>query len=221
MNVKSIIEIDEIIENAKTYDIPEQFNLGPLSAKEMELIHQTIGYIAENEEVFSVLWSARGAIYEVVRAVKSSLKVKEAEFKGIEAEGKQLTMHLVRPRDIKKSGARLTTWKQSVTAGVSYFESESGDEKITMPEHEGRVYLGWVDPISEPKLEAVKYELATKSVIVPMPFELCKDYNIIRHKAIRIYPKDSYRIQVRYSADGEDMARPIAVIVTTAEKLEL
>ena len=221
MNVKSIIEIDGVIENARTYDIPEQFNLGPLSAKEMELIHQTIGHIAENEEVFSVLWSARGAIYEVVRAVKASLKVTEAEFKGIEAEGKQLTMHLIRPKDIKKGGTTLATWLQTVTAGTSYFESDSGDAKITLPEHEGRVYFGWVDPIDSPKLEAVMYELAKKNVVIPTPFELCKDYPLIRHKAVKIYPKDSYRIQVRYSADGDDMARPIAVVITTAEKVEL
>jgi len=227
----SILDIDEIIEReneaieaqygktGKVYAATEDY--GSLSGEEVQMINLRIGQIAENEDVFAVLWSARRAIYEVVRAVKAKLKSTEAVFMGEFAEGKQLDIEPVMPADVKKGGTPLTDWLQTVTAGEAYFESDSGDGKITLPDWEGRVYLGWIDTIDSPKLVSVMYELSMRNVMVKTPFEMCKEFPLIRHRAIKLIPADSYRIKVKYKGDGDDMARPLAVKVITAEKKTL
>jgi len=231
MKVHSILDIDEIIErenealvaqygeDGKVYEATEDF--GSLSVEEVQLINLRIGQIAENEDAFAVLWSGREAIYEMVRAVKAKLKTTEAVFMGEFAEGKQLDVDPIMPEDVKKGGTPLSKWLQSVTAGETYFESDSGDGKITLPDWEGRVYFGWIDTIDSPKLVSVMYELSMRNVIIRTPFEMCKEFPLIRHRAIKIHPNDSYRIKVKYNADGDDMARPLAVKIITAEKKNL
>jgi len=222
----SVLDIDEIIEreNEKYSDtdtvFPAEEGLGSLSGEEFKLINLRLGAIAENEVVFGILWSVRDAIYEVVRAVKDSIGSNECVFAGEYAEGRELNLDIITPQDVKKTGTPLSDWLQSVSAGDVYFESDSGDSKITLPEYEGRVYAGWVDTIDSPLLVKVMYDLPKLKIIVNTPFELCKEYPAIRHKAVKLKPKDAYAIKVRYKASGDDEARPIAVKITTAEKFE-
>ena len=225
----SVLDIDEIIERenekyrGREKDIVFEGGAGvaPLTGEEVMLINLRLGQIAENDVIFGFLWSARSAIYEMVGAVKKKLESNEAVFKGEYAEGKELDCFIARPKDIKKGGTALTDWLQSVSAGTAYYESDTNNAKLTLPDHEGRVYLGWVDTIDSPKLDAVMYELSRQSIIVETPFELCREFPAIRHRAIKVFPEDTYRIQVRYKASGDDEARPILVIVTTAEKKSL
>lgn len=225
----SVLDIDEIIENEnskykgaekeKVYKATE--DLASLTGEEIQLINLRLGAVAENEAVFAVLWSVREAVYEVVRSVKANLKTSEAMFVGEFAEGKQLDLDIIRYYDVKKSGTALSSWIQSVTAGTAYFESDTDNNKLTLNDWEGRVYAGWADPIDSPKLVSVEYMLTMKNIIIATPFELNKEYPIIRHRAIKLLPNDSYAIQVRYSSDGDDAARPVAVRIITAEKKEL
>ena len=225
----SMLEIDKLIEMANEqikseYSTGlmygEEEGMGSLSVEEVLNIHTRLGAIASNPYVFSVLWGIRKSIYDVVRAVKASINSRECEFAGEYAEGRQLNLDFIMPNYVKKTGTPLTTWLQSVSAGVTYFESDTNDAKITLDYDEGRVYGAWVDTIDSPKLVRVMYELPKQDIIVSTPFNECDEYPIVRHKAVKLYPRDAYAIKVRYDSDGDDMAAPVGVIVTTAEKLE-
>jgi len=216
-----IMDINRIVEiaNSQAQPRPQTETLASLSADEVRAINERIAEIAENEEVFAVLWNAREDIYDIVRAVKK--KNPGSEFKGMDAEGDDLDLILVRPQDIKKTGTALTSWIFSATAGTDYFESDTNDANLQLAEDEGRVYCGWADPIDSPKAVGVQFNLPGISKIVPLNFDLSKDYPIIQHKPVKILPKVSYSIQVRYKATGTDALRPIAVYATKAANLSL
>ena len=225
----SMLEIDRLIDMTNE-QIKSQYStglmfgeeegMGSLSVEEVISIHTRLGAVASNPYVFSVLWEMRKSIYDVVRAVKASINSRECEFAGEYAEGRQLNLDFIMPNYVKKSGTPLTTWLQTVSEGVTYFESDENDTKITLGYDEGRVYGAWVDTIDSPKLVRAMYVLPKQNIIVSTPFNECNDYPIIRHKAVKLYPRDAYAIKVRYDSDGDDMAAPIGVIVTTAEKFE-
>ena len=191
----------------------EEEKLGPLSPDEVAAINQRLLQVAENEEVFSALWEAREAIYEAVRAVKKWTKT---DFVGFGAEGDDLDLDIIDAPMIKKSGSALTTFEQSVTAGTAYYWSGSGDAKIQLDEDEAIVIVGWYDPVDSPKATRVLFDLPKKNVLVKTPFKLNKDVPLIIHKPVIVKPKESFRIQVRYDANGDDSLMPIGVYIQKA-----
>ncbi|MCD6407237.1 hypothetical protein J7L81_05145 [Candidatus Aerophobetes bacterium] len=232
MGVFEMLKIEEIVKEYEAnleaargttiYSVNADKGKGSLDIGEIRAINKRLMSVAENEEVFACLWRAREAIYDMVRAVKWERK--KGKFVGEGAEGDDLDLILARPQDIKKAGTALTTWLFSATAGTDYYESDSGDGKLTLgtgANAEGRVYCGWADPIDSPKMVAVLYELPKRNILEPTPFELNKDYPVIAHTPIEIFPGNSYRIQCRYHTNGDDMARPICVIIKAAEKFSL
>lgn len=215
----AIFDIDEIIntEGVQSFGAEPGKGLAGLEQDEVKLINERLKEIAPNDQIFAILWLNREKIYEAVRAVKSKTG---SPFKGRLARGRQLDLALIDPMDIKKSGTTLTSFMQTVSAGTTWYESNSGDEYIELQEEEARVYMGWADPVSSPKAVRVLYDLPENTVPVRLPFDLVKkkedEYPIIMHEPVVLKPKDKYRIKVKYIADGTDALRPIGVIIQTA-----
>ncbi len=194
--------------------------LAALSADEVREINNRLLQIAENEEIFHALWEARMGsgeylgIYDAVRLVKKWTKT---DFRGINAEGDDLDVHLIMPWDVVKSGTALSTWKQTVTAGTTYFWSDTGDGKVNLGEDEAIVIVGWYDPVDSPKASAVMIELPKRNIKVELPFDMNKDMPLIIHPPVVVKPKESFRVKVKYSADGDDALRPIGVKISKAD----
>lgn len=223
MSLKDILDIDELIAREMTNlsSYSSEPGLAELSVQEQEAILTRLGDIACNDDVFGVLWSVREAIFDVVRAVKASIRNSECIFKGEDAEGKQLDMMILMPEDIVRNGTAITSFLQNVTAGTAYYLSGENDSNIQTPDWEGVVYAGWYDPVESPKLEKVKYNLPTGARIIETPFGLMDEVPLVRHKAIKITPETYYSIEVRYGADGLDAARPVGVKILPAERKTL
>ena len=216
MDINSIVEA----ENASVRSISGDENHAPLSADEIRAINNRIAEIAENPDVFGVLWKARKAIYRAVAAVK---KENPKPFEGFTAEGDAYDLILLRPQDIKRDGTALTTFTTDVTAvGVADYESDTGGAAISLDKYEGRVYCGWADPVDVPKAVGVEIQRNNNDrFIIPTLFSLCKDYPIIQHTPVIIKPYDSYKITVRYAATGTDRLMPVGVRIVPAKVLSL
>jgi len=216
MDINSIVDA----ENANPPSFSETEKMASLSAEEVVAINKRIAEVAENPDVFGVLWNARQAIYNAVRIVKKNV---HQDFKGFEAEGDELDLIIIRPQDVLRDGTALETFTTSVSAtGVSDFESDTGGAEVTLSEEEARVYCGWIDPVDSPKSIGVMIQKGrSQSYIIPTPFKMCKDYPVIQHVPVIIKPKDSYKIQVRYNAIGTDALEPVGVRIVQAKSLNL
>ena len=219
-----ILDIMEIVEraNEEASEIPEDRPRGyaGLTPDEIIAINYRLAEVAENEDVFACLWKARKSIYNSVRAVKAENP--GAKFVGFGAGGDdEIDLIKARPQDIKKTGTALTKFLQSVTSGVTYYESDTGDNYIELSKHESRVYCGWVDPIDSPKAIGVLIDHggAQKKYRVDLLWSLARDYPVIPHKPVLLKPYTTYRIQARYLADGDDALEPVATIAKIASQI--
>jgi len=191
---------------------------GALEPDEIEAIHSRLLEVAENEEVFSILWQSREAIYDAVRILKG--KYPGRRFRGPKARGEDLDLMIVMPSDIKKSGTELPSFEQTISsAGAAYYESDSGDAKLTLSSNEARVYCGWVDPVDTPLASKVAIELPDEIYVFRLPFEFKLEYPVVGHDPVIVKPETQYRIKVYYSGTGTDALMPIAVRITTAVNL--
>jgi len=216
----SILDLKDLVKRVPVTRIEADTSrgYGALEPDEIEAIHNRLLEIAENEEIFSILWENREAIYDAVRILKG--KYPGRRFRGAKARGEDLDLMIVMPSDIKRGGTPLGTFDTDVsTAGVAYYESDSGDGKLTLPSDEARVYCGWADPVDNPLASKVAIELPDEIYVFRLPFEFKKDYPVVGHEPVKIKPETQYRIRVYYSGTGTDALMPIAVRITTAVNL--
>ena len=199
-------ELKEIAEKSvKSY--PKEDFLASLSPDEVAKINQRLLEIAPNERVFELLWNAREYIYDAVRAVKAKVG---RPFNGIEAEGDELDLRIILPKDITRGGSALSSWSGSVTAGEATFADE-----VTLNEDEAYVFVGVANGSVS---EAVGYVLSTKPLYVRLPWDLADpDFKLIAHKPVKINPKETFSIKVWYSADGTDATALVGVKVSKAK----
>lgn len=199
-------------------EFPDEPKLAELKPDEIKAIHYRLLQVAENEEVFHALWEARNKIYEAVRMVK---KRTNTDFKGFNAEGSDLDLHLVGAQDVMSNGTALTVFEKSVTAGTAYYWSDTGNSKVEVDEDEALVIVGWYDPVDSPKATKLMIELPKRRMIVDLPFRFNKDVPLIIHEPVIVGPKEKFRVQVRYDSDGTDALMPVAVKISKAENFEL
>lgn len=192
-----------------------------LNGDEVKAVHDRLHQIAENEDVFACLWDAKDHILDMVSQVKAQNA--NSPFVGAGAEGNQLDMRMLIPSDVDKTGTAQTTWVFSASEGTDYYESAASDGDCTTGEDEGRVYCGWVDPIDEPKMVNVQYSKdgGLTQMLVDTPFDMVKDYPIVRHKPFKVFTEQDYNVQVRYDAGGDDKAIPVAVVIRRKKNLGL
>jgi len=216
----SILDLRNLVKSTPVEPKPADASrgYGALDADEIEAIHERLLEVAENEEVFSILWENREAIYDAVRLLKA--KYPGRRFRGVRARGEDLDLMIVMPSDIKRGGTVLSTFVTDVSsAGEAYFESDTDNNKLTLPKDEARVYCGWVDPVDNPLASKVAIELPDEIIVIRLPFEFKKDYPVVGHNAVVVKPETSYRIRAYYSGTGTDQLTPIAVRITTAVNL--
>jgi hypothetical protein len=179
------------------------------------------GYYTQPSPIYWIAKLYFPAIRDMVRAVKARVGT---SYGGSLGRGKELVALFCKPNMFTKNGATLTTWLFTATAGLSWFISGSTNAPITLDEDEGLVFLGWADPIDTPKADAVQLEKGGDLQIGEvLPFMANMDASgnsiIINKRPWYVYPKERYRVQVRYFADGDDRLQPIAFKISAAEKL--
>jgi len=214
----SLEDIFNMVEQTALPDYPDEEKLAALSPEEATAINKRLIQIAENDDIFAVLWKGRDKIYDAVRAVKKWTKT---DFHGPNAEGDDLDLNIIDASDVVQSGTQLTTFVKNVTAGTTYYWSGTNDDKVKLDDDEAIVILGWYDPIDSPKASRVLIELPKRNFIANLSFELNKDVPLIVHEPIIVKPKESFRVQVRYKESGTDMLMPIGVHIRKASDRSL
>jgi len=219
LEVSNVVEygVIDLYNMMKTSALPaygEEAKLAELTPDEVDAINKRLAQLVENEEIFGVIWEGKEAVYEAVRAVK---KWTHTDFKGPLAEGDELDLDVIDAPDVEATGTPLTKFEKSVTAGTAYYWSGAGDEKIVLNDDEALVIFGWYDPVDSPKATRVLFELPKRDFLVKLPFKFAKDIPMIVHDPVIIKPKESFLIQVRYDASGDDALMPIGVKVTKAQ----
>jgi len=221
----SVYDIMDLVDraNKEAKMIPEDpaRGLSDLTSDEIRAINNRIAEISENEDVFTCLWSARGAIYDAVRAVKRENP--GTKFVGFGAGGdNELDLVKVRPKDIKRDGTALTDWTTDVTtAGIADYESDTGGAYIKLDKSEARVYCGWVDKASTPAALGVLIDHIgeQKKYRVDLLWGLTRDYPLIVHKPVLLRPNTSYKVQANYNITGTDALQVVGVIVKIASQI--
>jgi len=202
-------------------ELKETEELGSLSVDERVAIRQMFSiYTAGTIRDILLAPDSLAAIETVVRAVKKEVK---KPFKGYAARGDELTLRLINPGDVKKAGTTLTSWDFSATAGLDWFESDTNDAALLVPEDEGRAYIAFADPIANPPAIAAQVELDGDLYVgQTLNFRLvdADKSPIIKLGAPWVLkPRKKYRIQVRYDATASDRLTPIGVRVARASTL--
>jgi hypothetical protein len=179
------------------------------------------GYYTQPSPLYWLTSQYFPAIIHEVRVVKEKVG---SSYGGTLGRGKELAAMFCKPSMFTKNGAALTTWLFTATAGLDWFISGSTDAPIELGEDEGLIFLGWADPIETPKADSVQLEKGGDLQLAEvLPFMANMDASgnsiIINKTPWYIYPKEKYRVQVRYFADGDDRLQPIGFKITTAEKL--
>jgi len=213
-----VIDLFNMMKTSALPSYGDEPKLAELRPDEVDAINKRLAQLVENEEVFGVIWEGREAIYEAVRAVK---KWTHTDFRGPLAEGDDLDLEVIDAPDVKASGSALTTFEKSVTAGTAFYWSGSGDAKIELDEDEALVIFGWYDPVDSPKATRVLFQLPKRNFLVKLPFKFAKDIPMVVHDPVIIKPKESFLIQVRYDASGDDALMPIGVKITKAQNFSL
>ena len=213
-----VIDLFNMMKTSALPSYGDEPKLAELRPDEVDAINKRLAQLVENEEIFGVIWEGREAIYEAVRAVK---KWTHTDFRGPLAEGDDLDLEVIDAPDVKASGSALTTFEKSVTAGTAFYWSGSGDAKIELDEDEALVIFGWYDPVDSPKATRVLFQLPKRNFLVKLPFKFAKDIPMVVHDPVIIKPKESFLIQVRYDASGDDALMPIGVKITKAQGFSL
>jgi len=214
----SVIDLYNMLKGTALPAYGDEPKLAELRPDEVAAINERLAQLIENEEIFGVIWEGREAVYEAVRAVKKWTKT---DFRGPLAEGDELDLDVIDAPDVEVNGSALTTFEKTVSAGTAYYWSGSGNAKVQLDEDEAIVIFGWYDPVDSPKATRVLFELPKRNFLVKLPFKFAKDLPMVVHKPVLIKPKESFRIQVRYDADGDDALMPIGIKITKAQNVSL
>jgi len=116
-------------------------------------------------------------------------------------------------------------WTESFTAGtnVDMFPS------ATMIEEAGIVFLGFIEPLTVPKVEAVQFTISG----IPCPpqslnFRVNEDFGspgklpLCRlEKPVIIGPEKLFQVAVNPYLTGNSECIPLALLITTAEKMSM
>ena len=213
--------------------------LAPFSAREVEVLFQKLNMLAlyrEHPGIASMVAEEADSILVACRRVKTETK---QELRGILGTGANLEIAWLRAKDV---GGRLTdqsgvagkgayglglgggiySWLNTFTAGVSV----DMFPEATMVEEAGIIFLGFIDPIEVPKVEAIQFTLAK----IPSPpqslaFRINQEFGgpgslpfARLEKPVFVGPERRFSVTVNPGISGDSKCEPLALLITTAEK---
>ena len=215
--------------------------LAALSRVEVDLILMKLDMMAmkrQNSAIAAMLAEEADSILTAVRMVKT--ETKEA-FRGLLGAGAALDICWLRAKDV---GGELTTpggalkgayangaggevypWTEAFTAGtaVDMFP------EATMIEEAGIVLLGFIEPLAVPKLEAVQFTIS--GIHCPpqsLNFRVNEDWGshgrlpfCRLEKPVIIGPEKLFQVAVNPDLTGSSKCMPLALLITTAEKMSM
>ena len=213
--------------------------LAPFSAKEVETLFQKLNMLAlyrEHPGIAAMVAEEADSILVACRKVKTETK---QEFRGILGAGANLEIAWLRAKDVggrltdqhtitgkgaygKGSGGGVYSWLNTFTAGTSV----DMFPEATMIEEAGIIFLGFIDPIEVPKVEAVQFTLAG----IPCPpqslaFRINREFGgpgslpfARLEKPVFIGPERKFSVTVNPGISGNSKCEPLALLITTAEK---
>lgn len=201
--------------------------LAALSAEEVELIIKKVDGIVPsklNPLVAEIVSAGMEDIITLVRMVNVETK---QGFGGMTGTGRMLDINWMRAKDIGNlygDPSTTYTWvRTETTIGLKHYIPDR-----ILPEEEGHIYLGFIDPVTEPKVDAVQF---IKAGIPLVPQTL--NWNIrpgfgTEHlpvakleRAFIVGPEQRYAVDNFWNKTGEDRLEPIAFVVKRAEVITL
>ena len=210
-----------------------------LTAEEVERILLKLDMLAnsaQDEAIAVMIGEEVESILAAIRMVKDETK---EPFMGIQGLGSSLDIAWLRPRNVGETN----TLNSAATAGLGLYSGTSGgvyswlkshvagtaQDMIptqTMSEEAAVIHLGAIDPVEEPKCNAITFYIAS----VASPTQSMK-FNIRRgggnystpfvrfEKPIIIGPEKSQRVSVVPNITGDSKVELLSLLVTKASLL--
>ena len=219
-----------------------QITLAPFTAKEVETLFQKLNMLAlyrEHPGIAAMVAEEADSVLVACRRVKMETK---QEFRGILGAGANLEITWLRAKDV---GGRLTdqngvagkgaygtgpgggvySWLNTFTAGTSV----DMFPEATLIEEAGILFLGFIDPIEVPKVEAIQFTLAgIPCPPQPLAFRINKEFGgpgslpfARLEKPVFIGPEKRFSVTVNPGISGSSKCEPLAFLITTVEKHSL
>ena len=215
-----------------------------LSEAEVGLILTKLDMLAinrQNPTIAAILAEEADSVLTAVRMVKTETK---ESFAGILGGGANLDICWIRAKDVGGeltdqngvaskgayalgAGGAVYSWlKTNFVAGtnVDMFPSAK------LIEEAGIIFLGAIDPIEVPKVEAIQFTIA--GILCPpqslgfrqnnQEFGAPAKLSVARlEKPVIIGPEKTFTVTVNPSMAGSGKCEPLALLITTAEKMSL
>jgi len=191
-----------------------------------------------NELVATMVAEEADSIITLARMVKDNTK---DTFRGVLGAGGNLDISWLRAKMVgsanflNKDGTSSCGVYGGTSGGVLtwlHTETSTGSKTIipaqTMNQYAGLIYIGAIDPVEVPKVDAIQWTIAT----IPAPaqtlsFDIRKDFSdndlpITRfEKPVVIGPEKLQKVDLHWYITGDDKFKPIAFVVAKAEVLTL
>ena len=246
---KSLEHAYDAVDQGKIEDIlidPSQqsptYTLASLSHDEVTTILKKLDSLAFGNSPQVTLMLAEGA-YAVIKAAQLVKAQSKQQFRGEFAQGAALDMRFLRPKDAgniilspaSTVGAGATglyaglagsvyTWLHAGVVNTTYALIPSQ----TMELYAAVVYLGFIDPIEVPSVEAFRYTLY--GVVVPAQscdFKMIKTFGtnelpaVKLEKPIIIPPLGIQALDVYSYRTGDDKIQPVAIVIARSQELTI
>ncbi len=218
-----------------------QFSLAKLSLDEVTAILKKLDSLAPGWSPQITLMLAEGAA-AVIQAVRLVKALSKQEFRGIFAQGNGLDLRLLRPKDIGGAilrgtaaagtlglygggGGAVYTWYY--TGSVSNVTNHVFTSQ-TMEDYGALVYLGFIDPIEVPPIEAFQFTLNGIPVSAQScDFKMIKTFNsnelpVVKvEKPIIVPPMGQQALDMYPYRTGNTRIQPVGILVARFVEMTL
>lgn len=217
------------------------FTMASLTADEVTTILKKLDSLAFGNSPQVALMLAEGA-YAVIKAVQLVKAQSKQQFRGEFAQGAALDLRFLRAKDvggvILNPAATVSLGLfQGTSAGVFSFLHSGGVVNTTyqlipsqtMELYAAVVYLGFINPIDVPKVDA--YQFTLYGVTVPAQsadFRLsCKTFDSFEVPAVKmekpviVPPLGVQALNVIQTATGDDHTKPVAIVIARAQEMTI
>jgi len=217
-----------------------EVKLAPFSEGEVDALLLKLDVLAAermNPAVAVIVAEEAESILITARMVKTDTK---AEFAGILGAGSNLEIVWLRAKDVGGpllnpageankglyggASGGVYTWLYTFTANTV---ANIVPDQI-MAEHAGMIYLGFIDPIEVPKVEAVRYTLAgIPSPAQSLAFRIRQTFGVESlpvarlEKPVIVGPERKQAVDLIGGIDGDSKPEPLALLISKAESIVL
>ena len=216
--------------------------LAPFSAREVETLFQKLNMLAlyrEHPGIAAMVAEEADSILVACRKVKTETK---QDFRGILGAGMNLEIGWLRAKDVGGEltdqntvagkgaygigpGGGVYSWLNTFTAGVSV----DMFPEATLIQEAGIIFLGFIDPIEVPKVEAIQFTLAgMPSPPQSLAFRVNQEFGgpgslpfARLEKPVFVGPQRRFAVTVNPGISGDSKCEPLALLITAVEKHSL